>query len=90
MLVAKDPFLDLAAALAPLDKQIRDAQKTRAGATSRLGPVYMQAMLDKYGQMLPIATVQDLTTQITVTTLYLATTAVVWWFGTRNPSPVKK
>lgn len=50
----------------------------------------MQAMLDKYGQMLPIATVQDLTTQITVTTLYLATTAVVWWFGTRNPSPVKK
>ena len=49
VLAAKDPFLDLAAALAPLDKQIRDADKTRAGAMSRLGPVYMQAMLDKAG-----------------------------------------
>ncbi len=49
VLAAKDPFLDLAAALAPLDKQIRDAQKARAGATSRLGPVYMQAMLEKAG-----------------------------------------
>ncbi len=49
VLAAKDPFLDLAAALAPLDKQIRDAEKSRAGAMSRLGPVYMQAMLDKAG-----------------------------------------
>ena len=49
VLATRDPFLDLAAALAPLDKQIRQAQKTRAGATSRLGPVYMQAMLEKAG-----------------------------------------
>jgi hypothetical protein len=49
VLAAKDPFLDLAAALGPLDKQIRDADKTRAGALSRLGPVYMQAMLDRAG-----------------------------------------
>ena len=49
VLAAKDPFLDLAAALAPLDKQIRDADKARNGAMSRLGPVYMQAMLDKAG-----------------------------------------
>ena len=49
VLAAKDPFLDLAAALAPLDKQIRDADKARNGAVSRLGPVYMQAMLDKAG-----------------------------------------
>jgi hypothetical protein len=49
VLAEKDPFLDLAAALAPLDKQIRDADKARNGAVSRLGPVYMQAMLDKAG-----------------------------------------
>jgi hypothetical protein len=49
VLAAKDPFLDLAAALAPLDKQIRDDGKARAGAVSRLGPVYMQAMLEKAG-----------------------------------------
>jgi hypothetical protein len=49
VLAAKDPFLDLAAALAPLDKQIRDDGKAHAGAVSRLGPVYMQAMLDKAG-----------------------------------------
>ena len=49
VLAARDPFLDLAAALGPLDKQIRDAEKSRAGAMSRLGPVYMQAMLDKAG-----------------------------------------
>ena len=49
VLAAKDPFLDLAGALAPLDEQIRDADKARNGAMSRLGPVYMQAMLDKAG-----------------------------------------
>jgi len=52
VLAAKDPFLDLAAALAPLDKQIRDADKVRSGALSRLGPVYAQAMLDKAGGLL--------------------------------------
>jgi hypothetical protein len=49
VLAMKDPFLDLAAALAPLDKQVRDEEKARAGAMSRLGPVYMQAMLEKGG-----------------------------------------
>lgn len=49
VLAEKDPFLALAAALAPLDKEIREAGKARAGATSRLGPAYMQAMLDKAG-----------------------------------------
>jgi len=49
VLAAKDPFLDLAAALAPLDKQVREAAKARSGAMSRLGPVYMQAMLEKAG-----------------------------------------
>jgi hypothetical protein len=49
VLAEKDPFLDLAAALAPLDKQVRDADKARAGAASRVGPVYMSAMLEKEG-----------------------------------------
>ena len=48
-LAAKDPFLDLAAALEPLEKSNREAAKTRGGAVARLGPVYMQAMLDKAG-----------------------------------------
>jgi Peptidase S46 len=49
VLAAKDPFLDVDAALAPLDKQVRDAAKVRKGALARLGPVYMQAMLEKAG-----------------------------------------
>jgi hypothetical protein len=49
VLATKDPFLDLAAALAPLDREVRDAEKARAGATWRLGPTYMQAMLEKAG-----------------------------------------
>ena len=49
VLATRDPFLDLAAALAPLDKEVRDAEKARAGAMSRLGPPYMQAMLEKAG-----------------------------------------
>ncbi|MEY2668510.1 MAG: hypothetical protein RJA59_1148 [Pseudomonadota bacterium] len=49
VLAEKDPFLEVAAALAPLDKEIREAGKARAGAVSRLGPVYMQAMLEKAG-----------------------------------------
>lgn len=49
VLATRDPFLDLAATLAPLDKQVREAGKTRSGAVSRLGPVYMQAMLEKAG-----------------------------------------
>ncbi len=49
VLATKDPFLDLAAALAPLDKQVRDAARARKGAVSRLGPAYMQAMLDGAG-----------------------------------------
>ena len=49
VLAAKDPFLDLAAALGPLDKQVRDAEKARAGAASRVAPIYMSAMLEKEG-----------------------------------------
>jgi hypothetical protein len=49
VLAARDPFLDLAAALAPLEKANREAGKARNGAVSRLGPVYMQAMLDRAG-----------------------------------------
>jgi hypothetical protein len=49
VLATRDPFLDLAAALAPLDKEVRDADKARAGALSRLGPPYLQAMLEKAG-----------------------------------------
>jgi hypothetical protein len=49
VLATRDPFLDLAAALAPLDKEVRDAEKARAGALSRLGPPYMEAMREKAG-----------------------------------------
>ncbi len=42
---AKDPFLDLAAALYPFGEQLREAQKTRRGARYRLEPVYMKALL---------------------------------------------
>lgn len=45
----------------------------------------MQAILAKYGHELPIAVAQELTLQVMSTLLYLATVAVVWWFGTRPP-----
>jgi len=50
----------------------------------------MQAILNRYGTQLPVATVQELLMQVTSTLLYLATVAVVWWFGTRPPSNPRK
>lgn len=47
-----DPFVKLAAALEPLVDANREASKTRAGASARLRPVYMDAMLEKAGGLL--------------------------------------
>ncbi|HEY3381048.1 MAG TPA: S46 family peptidase [Vicinamibacterales bacterium] len=44
-----DSFIALAAALEPLAESIREAAKTRAGASARLRPRYMQALLAKAG-----------------------------------------
>ena len=44
-----DTFLALAAALEPLEQQLREAEKTRAGARSRFAPVYAAALLEKAG-----------------------------------------
>ncbi len=44
-----DSFIALAAALEPLAESIRDAAKSRAGAYSRLRPLYMEAMLERAG-----------------------------------------
>jgi hypothetical protein len=45
----KDPMVDLALALDPLDQQNREATKRRQGAAARLRPRYMQALLAKSG-----------------------------------------
>ena len=45
----KDPFIEMAAALEPLNLSGRDAAKSRAGAYARLRPRYMEAMLEKAG-----------------------------------------
>ena len=45
----KDSFVGFAAALEPLAESIREAGKDRAGASSRLRPRYMEAMLAKAG-----------------------------------------
>lgn len=49
--------------------------------------MYMDAqkMLVARGEQVTAAELQALTLQIVGTLLYLATTAVVWWFGTRPP-----
>lgn len=44
-----DPFIQLAAALEPMQKANRETAKNRAGAYSRLAPRYMEAMLAKAG-----------------------------------------
>ena len=46
---AGDPFLTLAAALAPILEANREAAKTRAGAYARLRPRYMAAVLAQAG-----------------------------------------
>ena len=45
----------------------------------------MHALLEARGAALTAEQVQTLAMQIIGTLLYLATTAVVWWFGTRPP-----
>jgi hypothetical protein len=45
----EDPFVDLALALDPLDRQNREAQKRRQGAMSRVRPRYMQTLLARAG-----------------------------------------
>ncbi len=44
-----------------------------------------QGLLASRGAQLTATELQALTAQIVGTLLYLATTAVVWWFGTRPP-----
>ncbi len=43
---AKDPFLDLATSLLPFQEQLRETRKTRQGASHRLAPRYMKALLE--------------------------------------------
>lgn len=50
----------------------------------------MQKLMSGYGATLPHSVVQELLLQIISTLLYLATVAVVWWFGTRPPTPTKR
>ncbi len=49
LLAAKDPFLQLAAAMEPMAEANREAAKTRSGAQARLAPRYMEALLAKAG-----------------------------------------
>ncbi len=44
-----DTFVALATALEPFDRQLHDADKTRAGARSRHAPVYAAALLERAG-----------------------------------------
>jgi hypothetical protein len=67
VLAETDAFLRLAALLAPLDKELRDAEKERAGALARLGPVYMAAMLEKAGA--PVAPDANSTLRVTFGTV---------------------
>lgn len=50
--------------------------------------IYFEArdILDRYGMVIPADMAFDLVKQIILTILYLTTTCVLWWFGTRNPS----
>ncbi len=49
---AGDTFIALAAALEPMAETNREAAKNRAGASAKVRPVYMQAMLDRAGGVL--------------------------------------
>jgi hypothetical protein len=49
LVAADDAFVALASALEPMAESIRDAAKNRAGASARLRPRYMQALLAKAG-----------------------------------------
>ena len=52
LVATADTFVALAAALDPLAEANREAAKTRAGASTRIRPVYMEAMLEKAGGLL--------------------------------------
>jgi hypothetical protein len=52
LVASGDPFIALAAALEPLAEANREAAKNRAGASTRIRPVYMEAMLEKAGGLL--------------------------------------
>jgi len=45
----KDPLLEVARALAPMDERLRAEEKARAGARSRLAPPYARAAIEKAG-----------------------------------------
>jgi hypothetical protein len=47
----QDPLLALTIALYPMQKEIREASKTRSGAMARLGPLYAEALLAKEGSL---------------------------------------
>jgi hypothetical protein len=52
LMATGDPFIALAAALEPLAEANREAAKSRAGAYTRIRPIYMEAMLEKAGGLL--------------------------------------
>jgi uncharacterized membrane protein len=45
-----------------------------------------KALLERYGMVIPADMAFDLVKQIILTILYLTTTCILWWFGTRNPA----
>jgi hypothetical protein len=47
-----DPFVALALALDPLEQQQREQEKARAGARSRVAPIYAAALLEQAGGLL--------------------------------------
>lgn len=49
VLATGDSFIELAVALAPLDKEIEERGKDRAGARARIRPRYMRALLESEG-----------------------------------------
>lgn len=52
--------------------------------------LWARDLAERHGASLTPTQVHELITQIVATLLYLATTAVVWWFGTRPPSRPSK
>lgn len=51
---------------------------------------WVQDLAAKHGSTLSSDQVHDLILQVVATLLYLATTAVVWWFGSRPPKRPSK
>jgi hypothetical protein len=59
----RDSFVDLALALEPLDQQVREAEKRRSGAASRVRPRYAKALLAEAGGL--VAPDANLTLRVT-------------------------